>query len=239
MIYGKMYMIRVEEACSFVYGDGEPINPKEREMTDGFAYTETPDYTPINIMSLDDPTIEEVGVYNNGECIGASKVEELPLQILAFNGNSDKTAKNDITFAFYYGDKKFEQTNEFAVYDVNTAAYTSTDIELKPYQAQTIRFGKPEDIPITSCRMTNYPNPFNPATEIHYSIPEASMIKLNIYNLKGQKVKTLINGKTEAGFHKITWNGTDENNNSVSSGVYFYRLQTDKETVTRKMLLLK
>ena len=62
---------------------------------------------------------------------------------------------------------------------------------------------------------------------------------LSIYNIKGQKVKTLLNELKEKGVHQITWNGTDENDSQVSSGVYFYRLQTGQFITNRRILLIK
>lgn len=88
-------------------------------------------------------------------------------------------------------------------------------------------------------QLSNYPNPFNPSTTIEFSILNNSKIDLSIYNIKGQKVRTLINEHKENGTHSIVWNGKDSSNNSVASGLYFYKLTSGKDTVTHKMLLLK
>jgi hypothetical protein len=80
----------------------------------------------------------------------------------------------------------------------------------------------------------NYPNPFNPTTTISYSLPQASDVTLDVFNILGQRVTTLINQKQEAGEHTITWDASQ-----FSSGVYFYRLQTGEATETKKMILLK
>jgi len=85
----------------------------------------------------------------------------------------------------------------------------------------------------------NYPNPFNPTTTIAYSLPEASKVRLDIYNVKGQLVKTLINGEMPAGMHSVVWDGRDMNNTAVASGVYFYRVSCPKVTQTKRMLLMK
>ncbi|MFH1891549.1 MAG: LamG-like jellyroll fold domain-containing protein [Candidatus Zixiibacteriota bacterium] len=85
----------------------------------------------------------------------------------------------------------------------------------------------------------NSPNPFNPATEIAYGLPFATRVRLEVYNLLGQKVTTLVDGYRPAGKHAIIWNGTDSSGDAVASGVYFYKLATDRFTDTRKMLLLK
>jgi hypothetical protein len=86
----------------------------------------------------------------------------------------------------------------------------------------------------------NYPNPFNPETTISFTLKDPALsLKLNIYNIKGQLVKTLYDGALQKGQHSFVWNGTDEMNCQVSSGVYFYRLSNGKESRQRKMVLMK
>jgi len=85
----------------------------------------------------------------------------------------------------------------------------------------------------------NYPNPFNPSTTINYSLIENSKVSLNIYNIKGQKVKQLVRDQRTAGQHSVIWNGRDDNGKSVSSGIYFYKLITDNFEKTKKMILMK
>ncbi len=91
----------------------------------------------------------------------------------------------------------------------------------------------------TKRRQHVLPNPFNPNTTIAYSLPEAGKVRLDIYNVKGQLVKTLVNTEHVAGFHSAVWNGKDMNNKTVASGVYFYRISSPHKTQTKKMLLLK
>ncbi|NQV18707.1 MAG: M28 family peptidase [Armatimonadetes bacterium] len=87
----------------------------------------------------------------------------------------------------------------------------------------------------------NYPNPFNPSTEIRFQVSDFSgeKVVLEIFNLKGQKVKTLINGQLSAGQHSFVWNGKDDSIKSVSSGVYFYKLKAGSFEQTKKMILMK
>jgi hypothetical protein len=85
----------------------------------------------------------------------------------------------------------------------------------------------------------NYPNPFNPTTTISFDLAHPGNAKLSIYNIKGQLVKVLANGNLTPGSHHIVWDGRDNGNRGVSSGVYFYRLETPGRTFTRKMLMLK
>ncbi len=83
------------------------------------------------------------------------------------------------------------------------------------------------------------PNPFNPSTTIRFSIPEAAMTRLDIYNLRGQRIRTLVSEKLKQGPHAVTWDGTDENHRTVGSGVYLYKLQAGSRSSVEKMILLK
>lgn len=95
------------------------------------------------------------------------------------------------------------------------------------------------NVPMALTMESNYPNPFNPSTTIRFGIPTDGMVKLSIYNLKGQRVKELLNEKVLAGNHSIIWNGTDSNNRKVGSGIYFSRLEFAGKSKIRKMMLLK
>lgn len=99
--------------------------------------------------------------------------------------------------------------------------------------------GDNESIPAAFALKQNYPNPFNPETTIEFDLNVKSNIELSIYNVSGQLIKTVREGELNAGTYKVVWNGTDLNGNSVSSGIYYYRLKTDDKTSTKKMLLLK
>ncbi len=96
-----------------------------------------------------------------------------------------------------------------------------------------------EDISSPQPIIITYPNPFNPETTISFNIANQTNVELSIYNIKGQKVKTLINDKLSKGAHKVVWNGKNSSGLKVSSGVYFYRLKTPKLDTIRKMLLMK
>jgi hypothetical protein len=85
----------------------------------------------------------------------------------------------------------------------------------------------------------NYPNPFNPSTVIGYQLPVNSKTVLRIYNALGQEVRTLVDGAMPAGYHRVTWDGRDQNGHRVASGVYIYRLEAGSFKRVRKMLMVK
>ncbi|MCF7868873.1 MAG: T9SS type A sorting domain-containing protein, partial [Candidatus Cloacimonetes bacterium] len=85
----------------------------------------------------------------------------------------------------------------------------------------------------------NYPNPFNPSTTIAFNLANAGHVTIDVYNIKGEKVRTLVDGEFTATSHTVTWDGIDDNNKQVSSGVYFYKMKADKYVQTKKMILMK
>ncbi len=94
-------------------------------------------------------------------------------------------------------------------------------------------------LPGTISLHQNYPNPFNPTTSISFDIPRTLDVRLEVFNILGQSVKMLVNEMYPAGSFNIKWDGTDESGNTVASGLYLYRLETDTESISRKMILIK
>jgi len=94
-------------------------------------------------------------------------------------------------------------------------------------------------VPTITTLKTNYPNPFNPSTTIAFDMALAGQVSIEIYNIKGQRVKEVVSGSFSVGSHKVVWNGDDSAGRSVGSGVYFYRMTTSGYSSVRKMLLLK
>ena len=117
--------------------------------------------------------------------------------------------------------------------------------ELRGARIGGIRYGVLSALPGTERPLKgfelypNYPNPFNPKTEISFSLEGSGIIQLSIYNIQGKLICNLANGHFVAGTHKIGWNGTNNLGQDVGSGVYFYVLSTETGQLTRKMLLVQ
>jgi len=90
------------------------------------------------------------------------------------------------------------------------------------------------DLPSEFTLLSNHPNPFNAQTVIEYQLPVSASVKLEVYNLLGEKVATLVNGAEEAGYKSVVWDASD-----ISSGLYFYKLTTGDFTETKRMTLVK
>jgi hypothetical protein len=128
---------------------------------------------------------------------------------------------------------------QFAITSVHT-----NGIESLPAFSQSIEKTsagtQPEICPISITGLGgNYPNPFNPETTISYSLRENTDVIIEVFNLKGQKIRTLVNENKTRGYHTAIWNGTDNNGKAVSSGIYYYRMKTINLDETRKMVLVK
>jgi len=87
--------------------------------------------------------------------------------------------------------------------------------------------------------LANYPNPFNPSTTISFGVNEPAEVSIDIFNVRGQKVRSLVSGMYGVGVHNVVWNGLSDDGRAVGSGVYFYRMVAGDYSGVKKMLLLK
>ena len=139
------------------------------------------------------------------------------------NGNSYVTGLFGGTITF--GSYSLTGSGSFDIFVAKLGNDTSVENEIIP----------------TKMKLSNFPNPFNPSTTISFTIASATQeVLVEVYNIKGQKIKTLVNDEFDAGSHSIIWNGDDEYGKSVSSGIYYYKLNVNGKTeVVKKCLLLK
>ncbi|MEA2096056.1 MAG: FlgD immunoglobulin-like domain containing protein [Candidatus Cloacimonadota bacterium] len=130
----------------------------------------------------------------------------------------------------------YDDTIEYQV-EVIDGEFTQLTIPMY----ETVDIDNNEIIPMKdNLYLTNFPNPFNPSTTISFSVTQNSdFVNLEVYNIKGQKVKTLLNEELQKGMHSIIWSGIDENNKLVSSGVYLYKIKAGNQETVSRMLLLK
>ncbi|MDX9785045.1 MAG: M20/M25/M40 family metallo-hydrolase [Spirochaetia bacterium] len=125
-------------------------------------------------------------------------------------------------------------------YMVTSQTYELVQHVLRDVFGETTAGEDPLQRPSVSLSLDqNRPNPFNPSTLIAYSLPSAGRVRLEVYNLRGQLVNTLVDTDQLAGQHSAVWDGTDASGRSAASGLYLYRLSCGNQAVTRKMLLIK
>ena len=245
MEYGKTYMVWFKDQSieNFEWYTSSTVEePKEKAKPESFTYTEKADYEAIEVFNIP-PSVIEIGVFEDEVCIGAVVVEDTCAQILVY---SDYANRDPIPFTFEVVTGRGFSTSvkDYQVLDWETGKFESRSIFSGRQEYSIIRFGdddEPEDNTLSTPQLHgNYPNPFNPTTTIEFSLVQTSQfVTLEIFNIKGQKVKTLYKGIAEEGKHSVTWEGKDTNGKSVSTGIYFYKLKTGKKEISRKMLLLK
>ena len=130
-------------------------------------------------------------------------------------------------------------------YEYYVTAIYSGDYESEPSNTATIQHTDAENdlLPVRTELTGNFPNPFNPETTISFNLKEPANVGITIFNVKGEKIRTLIDGKNDAGSYNIIWNGIDKTGNIVPSGIYFYKMVSEgnsgRYTSTKKMILLK
>jgi len=122
-------------------------------------------------------------------------------------------------------------------YDL-TAVYTSGESDAIIWEGGPVSADDPNVI-VRTALGTNFPNPFNPVTTISFALVQTEKVNIDIYNVKGEKVKTLVNDEMDYGTHAVTWNGKDNSGKNVSTGVYFYKMRAGRYTSTKKMILMK
>ena len=123
----------------------------------------------------------------------------------------------------------------FAVSGTNLFAGTEGGVWRRPLSEMITSVERlVSDLPSEFSLSQNYPNPFNPSTTIRYGLPHKSAVQLTVFNTLGQQVAQLVNAEMEAGYHEVQFDG-----NGLSSGVYFYRIQTGSYVETKRLLLIK
>lgn len=168
-------------------------------------------------------------VTNNNGTVNwlAGNIDEDPLFVDAANGDYHLTASSPCIDA---GDPNSPLDPDGTIVDMG-AFYFDQNVEIEDSVLQGAKYS-----------LSNFPNPFNPSTTIEFSIEQNQQneqIKLEIYNIKGQKIKQLISDQFSAGQHSVVWDGTDDNSKTVSSGIYFYKLKVGEFEEIKKMILLK
>ena len=252
MEYGKGYIVRVhEDIIGFQwYNSNQSIPAEPKSKVQFFSFMNRADYEVIDVIGIPEDVIE-IGVFEDSIGVGAVVVKDSSEQILVY---SDYANRDPVPFTFEIVNSRslHSPIKNYEVFNRLTGMFEPGIIISGMQEYSIVKLGEEgepgNNVPLLSKIELhgNYPNPFNPSgagrspeTTISFSLPAKMDITLTVYNIKGQKVKTLIKGFLEKGNHKVIWNGIDEDNNSVASGIYFCKLKTGGKEISRKMLLLK
>jgi len=260
---GQGYYIYVNSAASFeitcpnqiakTLAVAEAAQPKH------FVRNEGNPFKPMNFyldsVSLNGETLQigdEVAVYDGDVMVGSTVVErelskEKPLAVIAGmdDGSGNGFTKGAaVSFKVWKASSNKEydiDANQINFADNADGSFKGSQV-FEPRATARISIetnaetlATPEAFEL----MQNYPNPFNPSTTISYAVPDEALVKVQIYDVTGKLVSTLVNGKQQAGIHQIEWTGKDAYGSRVATGVYFYKMTAGSYVETKKMLFTK
>lgn len=238
--YGDSIMIRTTRDCTFIWS--YPLTTpdiSEPQKPVYFTYEDKADYETLMVESIEgNPDYSEIGVFQDDVCVGARVNEAYPMQILAYSTPVEEGG-GALSFMLYSESKGAVAVSPATI---RPGYYSANEPTLEPerygFRVLTLKTND-QQTPSVLALHSNYPNPFNPSTTINFSLPKTAPVKLVIYNIRGQKVKELLNESLEYGNHNVVWNGRDDSNRPVASGVYFARLEQSGVTKISKMMLMK
>ena len=177
---------------------------------------------------------------DNMEAVTKGGLVEFDVSVAVLgNGMVSFAISNLANDAAKYSSKEGPVAPELVVETGSLAKMNTLSSETKDETIMTTETAETTMLPETIGLQSNYPNPFNPETTIRYALPEASNVKLRIFNVRGQLIRTLLDGQQEAGFQTVRWSGRNDNGQSVSSGIYFLRLETGGKMFTQRLMLQK
>ncbi len=241
--YGDMVSVTtgLTTATNFAWTPGESREDREKEEAEKFTFDQKADYVPIYVVWEDTNPPAEIAVYADGVCKGASVYEGETTQINAYLTPEDTDA--EITFAYAYSSKApIKKADNYLIVDPKTSAQSnSVLLYQKNDPFYCVKLGKNNSqlvSPVLSY-VKNYPNPFNPETTIFFHTSKEGKVKVSVYNIKGQKICDLLDGVLSSGKHQAVWSGKDSNGQKVGTGIYLYKVTSGKDSVTRKMTLMK
>ena len=241
--HGDMVIVKCFEDADFTWNAEAPERePFTKEEATHFTFAEKLDYVPVYVEFTGTDLPQEAAVFLEGLCKGAAVVGgssvEIPAYILDDIGSGAELELR----VFYDSKASYNPIPSSQGWNMETEQYEDNALSLseyKHYYMMKMDAGSLSDSPIPKLYMDNHPNPFNPDTTLRFSLPEAADIDLGIYNLKGQKVRKLLNGTKTAGMHSCLWDAKDNNGNKVASGIYFAVLSYQGNQLSRKLLLMK
>jgi len=243
------YFIAATAGTSFRHYDDRYINPEFR-----LYYLVT--------------AVDEFGNESSGALDFSLPVELYSFDIAEENGKiilnwTTQSEKDNLGFNVFKSSKKnshYELLNRKLIQRAGNAItktdYTYIDSTVQPlqsyyYKLESVQINgaktqyEPKNIYVTGGKpdrfilTQNYPNPFNPQTTIKYAIPKDCFVEIIIYNTRGEKIRQLVNTYQSTGLYTVSWDGYNNSGRKVSSGIYYYKLETEKFNDVKKMILTK
>ncbi len=249
---GKGYKVFVNNPVSYTYPalsglpKAKPVAQSgQQKEPEHFSFKKTGLAYPVIVVGSETALEkgDEVGLFAGDLCVGAEVFTgQVPFAVSAWEGVDLQNIElpgfkkgDPISIRLWSPREEKEYVVPFACQDETKPAFG-----IDPISVLSLEYVERSNLlPTTYDLGKNYPNPFNPETHINYQLPEASRVQLLIYNTLGQKIRTLIDERKEAGYYTIKWDGRDERGLSVGSGIYFVKMQTGDIVKIEKMTLIK
>ena len=187
-----------------------------------------------NLVTIFSPRLPKV---QENTIVTSNTIKDGYLKIIAANlsGNIiESDGKSFLVIPFEFHGSKYDITN-ISVDNINLVGADGSLIDyIDRVNSLDIRL-TPQDFAL----MQNFPNPFNPTTEISFSLPVAGYVELSVYNMVGQKIRALSSENLNSGYHSVIWDGMNDAGTQAATGMYFYTIRTGNFKNTKKMLFLK
>ncbi len=250
MEFGKSYIINLKPGetsiSNFHWNSNRTSGTKENitllsneTLPEYYSFLDQDEYQSLTIGNIDENSgYNEIAVYAGLDCIGATKISSYPVQILAYTKGYEGLP---LTFRAITSSKSEE---EIALEGQIISNSKNNSLIAGTFDALSINvYPKENNNQVIRKSIINnvnsYPNPFNPTTTIKFSLTEESNVIVDLFNVKGQKIKTLVNQRMAMGTHGIVWNGDNQNGIRVGNGLYFFKIQSGNDIKTGKLLMLK
>lgn len=232
--YGVTRLANISNYSVVTPGAGvfNPVTVTTGEIGTGGVNAEAYEDVLVRVLNVTvtDPFPDDPGNYGEFEVDDNSGPVRVDDAFSSFNGNLDSlfhlydTIEQLIGMHYYsFGDYKILPRNDNDIIGLVTGGIKDESGQIAGQFALE----------------QNYPNPFNPITHINYNVPKTTQVKVAVYDILGRQVKVLYNGMAPAGNHTIIWDATNDVGSVMGSGIYFYQLQSDNVTITKKMILIK
>lgn len=195
------------------------------------------DPTAVELVSAAGPagSVYKNELENSEQAVAVQEELEPGMVLLADAFRSDRTMAGELRVV----DLTFRVLDPQVPVSLEIAEVFVADLDGLIRTLPGTLLGNLRALPAEHALRRNYPNPFNPSTQIDYQLPEAGQVSLTIYNALGQQVRTLVRGEVQAGFHQVAWDGEDAFGRRVASGIYFVRMEAPGFRQVRKMMLIK
>ena len=212
-------------SVSWSWEDPEGFNPFGYELVFHILVTE-PERDPMLVLTSGDGKDFQVSL---GDRVGDPGVwQEVPVSLEMLTDSDNRLA-----------DLSFEVPKGSAPFYIDNLKFVPEEMSMPVSPPTAVEVSEGNAVPSGYTLSQNYPNPFNPETTIRYELPEAGTVRLSLYTVSGQLVRTLVDGKRSAGTYSVSWDGRDDAGRDVASGVYLSRMVVGQFSAVRKLVLTR